>query len=643
MIARRRVPLSRLWGLSLLAASTALLGATWFLSGDPDVSAQVQALEDARTLADQLEEESVRLVRRVATGQIALSGRPIKIRFGEEGALLEPRPVPQGVELVDVLKDLEQPRPTPASLLLREAEGHGQRQEWALALEDISRGERVILEGEDATYARLMLQKARALSSMDRHREAARVLEALWVRTRSYDFYEGLSLRVLLGHSIAAHWKDAGSPNASRAALNMLLEELLAGKVPLQPNRLSFEGRLLLQTLQRNELASQLEGVVAGVRLAEQLREPLRSPSVSAFPMGARVAFFDRSSGVGMVTDDYVLEQLLRERFTEALPPSGTFQVRSSRGGEDRSVALRLVFPPGLPDDWWLVLVDSNAYTEPAVRRRFLLLSGMLAVVSALVVVGFWGARALRRRAELEQIRSDFIAGVSHELRTPAASLALLASNLMDGRVQDPKRLREYYAAMQRDAVRLQRLVADVLDVSHLERGSFKVEPVPTDVAALLLPLAEDQRLRLSDAGLELSVEIAADLPEVSLDPAAAERAVANLLENARKYASNGGWVELRVQSGQGPRGEDELHIEVADNGPGVPEAWRERIFEPYERGKAEGGLKAGAGLGLALVRETMLAHGGRAELVTCSGQQGLTGGACFRLSYPVLFGEKEQ
>ena len=85
MPARRRVPLSRLWGLSLLAASAALLGATWFLSSDPGVSAQVQALQDARTLADQLEEESARLVRRVATGQLPLSGRPIKIRFGEEG------------------------------------------------------------------------------------------------------------------------------------------------------------------------------------------------------------------------------------------------------------------------------------------------------------------------------------------------------------------------------------------------------------------------------------------------------------------------------------------------------------------------------------------------------------------------------
>lgn len=640
---RRRVPLSRLWGLSLLAASAALLGATWFLSADPGVSAQVQALDDARTLADQLEEESARLVRRVATGQVPLTGRPIKIRFGEEGTLLEPRPLPDGIELSDQLVDPGQLRPTPASISLREAEDHGKRQEWALALEDVANGERVILEGEDLTYARLMLQKARVLSALERHREAARVLEALRVRTRPDHLLEGSPLRLLLGHRIALHWEEAGSPNAARSALNMLLEELLAGAVPLPPNRLGFEGRLLLQTLERTELAPQLESVVAGVQLAGELREPLRSPAVGAVPLGARVAFLDRPSGVGMVTDDYVAEQLLRERFTEALPPSGEFQVRSSRGGEERSVALRLSLPPGLPDDWWLVLVDPNAYTEPAVRRRFLLLSGMFAVVAALIVVGFWGSRALRRRAELEQIRSDFIAGVSHELRTPAASLALLAGNLMDGRVQDPQRLREYYAAMQRDAVRLQRLVADVLDVSRLERGSFKVEPVPTDPSALLRPLAEDQRPRLSDAGLELRIEIAEDLPEVALDPAATERAVANLLENARKYASDGGWVELRIQPGKGPRGEDELHIEVADNGPGVPEAWRDRIFEAYERGKAEDGLKAGAGLGLALVRETMLAHRGRAELVTPEGQQGLTGGACFRLSFPVSLVEKER
>ena len=232
----------------------------------------VQALQDARTLADQLEEESARLVRRVATGQVPLSGRPIKIRFGEEGTLLEPRPLPEGEELLDLLKDPQQLRPTPASISLRDAEDHEQRQEWALALEDVATGERVILEGEGATYARLLLQKARVLSALERHREAARVLEALRTRTRPQDLLDESPLRLLLGHRIAEHWEDAGSPSAARSALHLLLEELLAGEVPLPPNRLDIEGRLLLQTLERNELATHLEAVVAGAQLAEQLR-----------------------------------------------------------------------------------------------------------------------------------------------------------------------------------------------------------------------------------------------------------------------------------------------------------------------------------------------------------------------------------
>ena len=462
MSSRRRVPLSRLWGLSLLAASLALLGATWFLSSDPGVSAQVQALQDARTLADQLEEESARLVRRVATGQVPLSGRPVKIRFDDAGELLQPRPLPVGAELEDRLLVPDQPRPTTAALALREAQDHSQNEEWELALEDVARGERAILEGEDATYARLMLEKAQVLEALSRPRESARVLEALRTRTQVDDLLDGRPLHFLLGRRIAAAWEQANSPGPAKAALGVLLEQMLSGQLPLAPNRLGFEGRLLLQTLERTELADQLEAVVAGVQLAEDLRAPLRSRALGVVTVGERVAFLDRSSGVGMVTDEYVVEQLLRERFVEALPPSGAFQVRSSRGGEDRSVALRLSLPPGLPDDWWLVLADPNAYTEPAARRRALLLTGMFAIVAALGLVGFWGARALRRRAELEQIRSDFIAGVSHELRTPAASLALLAGNLIDGRVQDPERLRQYYAAMQRDAVRLQRLVADV-------------------------------------------------------------------------------------------------------------------------------------------------------------------------------------
>ncbi len=652
---RRRVPLSRLWVLSLLAAGAALLGATWFLTSDPGVSAQVQALSDGRSLADQLEEEAARLVRRVATGQVPLTGRPIKIRFDASGRLLQPRPLPIGEELQDRITDPDQPRPTPAATWLREAQDRAEREEWGPALAAVEQGEHSILEVEDATYARLMLHKAHVLDAMSRPREAARVLEAVRTQTKPDNLLDGRPLRLMLGHRIAAHWEAANSPASARAALGALLEELMAGAVPLPPSRLGFEARLLLQTLERTELSTQLETVIAGAQLADELSGPLRSAALGAIPLGARVAFLDRSSGVGMVTDDYVAEKLLRERFTEALPPSGAFRVLASRGGDGQDVALRLSLPSGLPDDWWLVLVDPKAYTEPAVRRRSLLLAGMLVIVVSLGVVGFWGARALRRRAELEQIRSDFIAGVSHELRTPAASLALLAGNLMDGRVSDPKRLQQYYAAMQRDAVRLQRLVADVLDVSRLERGSFKVEPVPTDIASLLRPLAEDQAPRLADAGLELRIQIADDLPEVAVDPAATERAVANLLENARKYAAEGGWVEMRIALAEGPRGESELRVEVADNGPGVLEAWRDRIFEPYERGGAEEGLAAGAGLGLALVKQTMLAHGGRAELVTqvrrhsgsgpssASGQQGLTGGACFRLVFPVSLDAKER
>ena len=139
-------------------------------------------------------------------------------------------------------------------------------------------------------------------------------------------------------------------------------------------------------------------------------------------------------------------------------------------------------------------------------------------------------------------------------------------------------------------------------------------------------------------------------MPEVAVDPAATERAVANLLENARKYAADGGWVELRIAMAEGPRGETEMHVEVADNGPGVcrrPGAIAS--LSPMSGATRRRGLAAGAGLGLALVKETMLAHGGRAELVTqvrrrgsigavqrASGQQGLTGGACFRLVFPV-------
>jgi signal transduction histidine kinase len=284
--------------------------------------------------------------------------------------------------------------------------------------------------------------------------------------------------------------------------------------------------------------------------------------------------------------------------------------------------------------------------------RLTLLYSGTLLIIFALAIVGIWGARALRRRAELENLRRDFVAGVSHELRTPAASICLLAGNLMDGRVANEDRRQQYYQALNRDAQRLQRLVADVLDASRLERGVFQVDPRFMNPGPLLRDLAEEQAPRLADAGLQLKTEIADELPDTMLDAPSVERAVANLLENARKYAHEGGLVILRAWSD-----EKGLIIEIEDRGSGVPENLREKIFEAYERGlagrnnrhPAEGsvGLAAGAGLGLALVRETLIAHGGTAEVLDARNTESsdgskeeselsLTTGARFRLSFPV-------
>nr|MBC8327823.1 HAMP domain-containing histidine kinase [Planctomycetota bacterium] len=204
---------------------------------------------------------------------------------------------------------------------------------------------------------------------------------------------------------------------------------------------------------------------------------------------------------------------------------------------------------------------------------------------------------------------------------------ALLAGNLAEGRGVEPARLQEYYLTLQRDANRLQRLVADVLDVSRLERNSFRVEPQPTDPAALLRQAAAEHAPRLADAGLELRLALSEPLPETALDPGAVERALANLLENARKYASDGGVVELRAEAD-----DQELRVVVEDRGPGIPAALRERVFRPFERGPAENGLAAGAGLGLALVRETLLAHGGSVELA--GGADGA--GARFTLRFPL-------
>jgi len=218
--------------------------------------------------------------------------------------------------------------------------------------------------------------------------------------------------------------------------------------------------------------------------------------------------------------------------------------------------------------------------------------------------------RAAVRIEALLRSHQSLLANASHELRSPLARLKMAVSMIEDA------------PAAQRDSLRreihtnigeLDALVEEVLLASRLEAGAALQRQEPVD----LLALAAEEAARVQAVA-------EGETLQVSGDERLLKRALRNLLENARRYGGDA--VSVRVQ--RGAAGEVELC--VCDRGPGVPEAYRERIFEAFFRLPGHAEREGGVGLGLALVRQIALAHGGS---VRCEPREG--GGSCFRLSLP--------
>jgi signal transduction histidine kinase len=207
---------------------------------------------------------------------------------------------------------------------------------------------------------------------------------------------------------------------------------------------------------------------------------------------------------------------------------------------------------------------------------------------------------------QLDRMKSALVATVSHELRTPLATIkGNITSLLADDVVWDPAAQREFLEVASAETDRLSALVTDLLDLSRLQAGTLVIRREPCALEPLALRAADRAR---PAPGPRLALAIPPDLPLVAADPARIEAVLRNLIENAVKYAPPGSPIGVRAAVADGA-----VRVELADGGRGIPPEHRERIFERFYR--LDAGLArqtGGAGLGLAICKGFVEAHGGR-------------------------------
>ena len=210
-----------------------------------------------------------------------------------------------------------------------------------------------------------------------------------------------------------------------------------------------------------------------------------------------------------------------------------------------------------------------------------------------------------RLLAETEKLRSALISSLSHDLRTPLSSILCAATSLeRRGESLDAAGRAGMVAAIRTEAERMSRFVGNLLDMTRLESGAIHPRREIVDLADAVATALD--RLAPLLAGHRLTVAMPADLPMVRGDFLLLEQTVANLLDNAAKYAPAGTTIRLA-----GARGPDGVVLTIADEGPGIPEDRLERVFDKFYRLEAGDRQRAGTGLGLAICRGFVEAMGG--------------------------------
>jgi PAS domain S-box-containing protein len=243
----------------------------------------------------------------------------------------------------------------------------------------------------------------------------------------------------------------------------------------------------------------------------------------------------------------------------------------------------------------------SHFYFRPKLSKIFDSTGGLYGIVTLL--------QDVTQFKELDKMKSEFIATLSHEFRTPLTSINMSVDILNQG-ILGPlnDRQKELIGATKEDCYRLTKLARELLQLSKLESGKMELKDEELDVRSLVESSLRPLQLQFQEKSVELTSEIASDLPRLIADEQQVSWVITNLVTNALKYTNAGGKVTVRAHEE-----EHALLVEVEDTGQGIPAEYLEKIFDKFVQVKQPSSTTPGSvGLGLAIAKEIVEAYGGK-------------------------------
>lgn len=245
----------------------------------------------------------------------------------------------------------------------------------------------------------------------------------------------------------------------------------------------------------------------------------------------------------------------------------------------------------------------------------------IFALLLILTIGSYLSSHDLQRQLEVAKLKSDFVYTVSHELKTPLTSIRLLSERLLKLTPKELTKQKEYQGLILTQSYQLSQLIANILDFSKLDQEGKEIYHFEkTDIGTLIKQVIDDYPAKLVRPNCKLEIKLKDGMPLVMVDKQMLSRAFSNLLSNAFKFSPDHGLIGIKI----GIK-DNNLFIEVSDQGPGIDVSVQDKIFERfYHHGK-------GTGLGLALVRQIAQGHKGEVELESEKGK-----GSTFRIVLPL-------